>query len=133
MGKLSGPPPLLGGAPKPVAAPPERHSARERGYTSKWDRASKRFLRANPLCRGCQAVGRVEPATLTDHVIPHTRGTDAFWDQRWWQASCKWHHDVVKQLLEREFDAGRIGADDLWLDSDRAVHLTRRERGEGGR
>lgn len=132
MGKLSGAPSLLGGAPKQVAAPPDRSSARERGYTAQWDRETKRFLRANPLCRGCQAVGRTEAAVLTDHVIPHTRGTQAFWERRWWQASCRWHHDVVKQILEREFDAGRISADDLWLDSDRAVALTLREAAKGG-
>ena len=45
-----------------------------------------------------------------------------------WQASCDWHHNVVKQLLERMFDRGEIGVDDLWLDSEIALETAARER-----
>ncbi len=50
-----------------------------------------------------------------------------FWDRALWQASCDWCHNVVKQILEQMFDAGKITADDLWLDSPIALEIARRE------
>lgn len=34
----------------------------------------KRRLQAEPLCRDCQAEGRITPATVPDHIIPLTKG-----------------------------------------------------------
>lgn len=102
-----------------------RGSARERGYDARWDRDALAFRMRNPLCKGCQAVGRVEAATITDHVEPHRGDMALFWDRAKWQPSCQWHHDVVKQRLEAMFDAGKIGRADLWLDSAAAIALTR--------
>lgn len=102
-----------------------RGSARERGYTARWDRAAAAFKRDNPLCIGCEAVDRVELASVVDHVIPH-KGDDAlFWDQANWQPCCTKHHDIVKQQLERQYEQGLLNAADLLLDSKAAVHLTR--------
>lgn len=102
-----------------------RGSARERGYTARWDRAAAAFKRDNPLCIGCEAVDRVELASVVDHIIPH-KGDDAlFWDQANWQACCTKHHDIVKQQLERQYEQGLLNAADLRLDSKAAVHLTR--------
>lgn len=61
---------------------------------------------------------------VTDHVIPHKGDDGAFWDRSRWQRCCAWHHDVVKQRLEAQYQAGLIGADDLWLNSARAKALT---------
>ncbi len=130
MGRLTAAPGRLQPAPRAVA-PVQRDSARERGYGTRWERESLAFRHRHPLCLGCEAVGRVAATRLTDHVIPHTHGSPRFWDQDWWQPACKWHHDVVKQALERRFDAGEIGADDLWLDSAVAVAATWKERPEG--
>jgi 5-methylcytosine-specific restriction protein A len=102
-----------------------RGSARARGYDSRWDRASLRFKRQHPLCLGCQAVDRLSPTTVTDHVIPHRGDHDLMWDERNWQAACEAHHNVVKQTLERMHEAGRIKASELRLDSQTAVRLTR--------
>jgi hypothetical protein len=44
-----------------------------------------------------------------------------------WQASCRWHHDVVKQRLEQTFERGSIAQADLWLDSSVAVAIAKRE------
>lgn len=120
MGRLTGVKSGLASAPTAATFavdPSPRSSARDRGYDARWDRASKQFLRAHPLCRGCEAAGRTEPATLTDHVIPHKGDRSRFWDRAWWQASCAWCHNVVKQGLEHRFEAGELVADDLWLDS----------------
>ena len=126
MSRLRAAPPRLRAAETQRVAEPKRSSARGRGYTAKWDKASKAFLRANPYCRGCLALGRAEPARLTDHVIPHRGDTHLFWQRELWQPSCRWHHDVVKERLEHLFDAGQVTAEDLWLDSEVAKDLARR-------
>ncbi len=105
-----------------------RGTAAERGYTWQWAVASAAFLRQHPLCIGCLARGRTEAATLTDHVIPHRGDMVLFWDRTKWQPSCDWHHNAVKQKLEALFDAGRIGADGLWLDSATAVAVAEKLR-----
>lgn len=101
-----------------------RGSSRERGYDHKWDQASKRHIKANPLCLGCEAIGKTTAAVLTDHRIPHKGNRVLFWDRGNRQSSCKWHHDVIKQKLERMHAAGAIGTADLHLDSDIAKKLT---------
>lgn len=103
----------------------DRGSARQRGYTAQWDKQAKRYLAEYPLCCGCEAIGRVEPATLVDHIEPHRGSRAKFWDEGNWQPSCDWHHNAVKPLLERLFDEGQIGADDLRLTSARAIEVTR--------
>lgn len=104
-----------------------RGSARERGYTREWDRASKAFKQQHPLCAGCEAIGRTVPADLVDHVIPHKGDQVLFWDQANWQSSCRWHHDVVKQQLELQHAAGKLTALDLFLTSTAAIKLTKAE------
>lgn len=63
-------------------------SAAERGYTSRWQRISKQYLRQHPLCTRC---GR--PAQVVDHIVPHRGREQLFWDERNWQALCKACHD----------------------------------------
>lgn len=106
-----------------------RGSASERGYDHRWAKASKGHLRHHPLCVGCAAVGRVEAAVLTDHAEPHKGDTRKFWDKTNWQSSCQWHHDVVKQKLERLWLQGKLEVTELRLDSDAAKQLTRSLRG----
>jgi hypothetical protein len=102
-----------------------RGSAASRGYNEAWVRASRGHKAKHPLCRGCEAVGRTTAVYVTDHVVPGTSGTAEFWNSARWQSACKWHHDVVKQRLERMWLDGRITVDDLWLDSPIAIALTR--------
>lgn len=47
-----------------------RGSARERGYSSTWDKLSKQHLADNPLCVKCLEIGLTVAATVTDHIIP---------------------------------------------------------------
>lgn len=101
-----------------------RGSARERGYTTAWDKAAKTFLSSHPLCLGCSAIGRVVPSALVDHVEPHRGDMAKFWDAEMWQPSCRWHHDVVKKHLEGRFDQGALVVADLWLDSRAAQAAT---------
>jgi 5-methylcytosine-specific restriction endonuclease McrA len=105
-----------------------RGSARQRGYTSKWDKASKRFLQDNPVCPACGAAGFLEASRVTDHIIPHRGDQRLFWDPKNWQPCCRWHHDVVKQQLERMHQLNQVKASDLLLTSATALDLAARLR-----
>ena len=70
--------------------PRPQRGANARGYTYRWQKASKVYLVNNPLCVRCESLGKVEAAAHVDHVVPH-RGDvhgDAFWDEANWQALC---------------------------------------------
>lgn len=69
-------------------AGPKRASREERGYDWRWRRASKVFLRANPVCVECRSRGRAEAATCVDHIRPHKGDQELFWDQENWQSLC---------------------------------------------
>ena len=64
-----------------------------RGYGHEWRTARERFLRRNPLCVECLKRGRIAPATVVDHIVPHRGDEKLFWDERNWQALCKACHD----------------------------------------
>jgi len=66
----------------------------------RWIRERKLFLQDHPLCRMCMDHGKVTPATVVDHVIPHRGDDDRFWEKSNWQALCKHCHDSHKQRLE---------------------------------
>lgn len=72
---------------------PDRPSASRRGYTSKWRRLSKQYLRKHPMCVRCMAEGKFVPATVVDHIIPHRGDETLMWSQDNWQALCKPCHD----------------------------------------
>lgn len=61
---------------------------------------------------------------VTDHIVPHAGNADLFWSEANWQPACAWHHDTVKAKLEHLFGIGEIGADDLRLDSEKAICIT---------
>ena len=67
-----------------------KRGANARGYTYRWQKASKVYLANNPLCVRCKATGKVVPAAHVDHVVPHRGSTegDLFWDEDNWQALC---------------------------------------------
>lgn len=78
-----------------------RGSSSERGYNSRWQKARATFLRRRPLCTMCENEGRITPATIVDHIIPHRGDQNLFWDTANWQPLCKPHHDKVKQAEEK--------------------------------
>lgn len=71
----------------------KRPSASSRGYGKRWQKASRAFLHAHPLCERCLAEGRYVKATVVDHKVPHRGDQELFWDQSNWQALCKPCHD----------------------------------------
>ena len=76
-----------------VLHPEEVRSAASRGYDSKWQKVSREFLRAHPLCDECMKQGRYEKATVVDHIVPHRGDQELFWDRSNWRALCKRCHD----------------------------------------
>ena len=70
-----------------------RASAYSRGYTRNWQHARLAYLTLHPLCVLCQAAGRIEAATVIDHIVPHRGDHQLFWDRSNWQALCKACHD----------------------------------------
>ena len=73
--------------------PEESRSTSARGYGRAWQKASKLFLSAHPLCVMCAAEGRYVKATVVDHIRPHRGDPVLFWDRSNWQSLCKAHHD----------------------------------------
>lgn len=70
-------------------------------YNSKWQGARADYLARHPLCVMCQTAGRLTPATVVDHVVPHKGDASRFWDQSNWQALCAPHHNSAKQSAEK--------------------------------
>lgn len=83
-------------APRHEARQPDnRPSAAARGYDAKWRAASKEFLAAHPYCEcdTCLRLGRLLPASVVHHMIPHRGDMQLFWDQANWRAMSKRCHD----------------------------------------
>ena len=66
-----------------------RGGADARGYNARWRRARIAFLQKHPLCAECQREGKLTPATVVDHIIPHRGDQRLFWDKTNWQPLCK--------------------------------------------
>lgn len=94
-----------------------RGSARQRGYTYKWEKARARYLREHPLCRMCFDRGLIRAAEVVDHIIPHKGDPVLFWDSaNNWQSLCKPHHDSAKQAEDARGYSGEVGLDGWPLD-----------------
>lgn len=68
-----------------------KHSA-ARGYDWSWRKESRAFLAKHPWCKdpyGDHAQrGWPEPATQTDHIVPHRGNRKLFMDKGNWQPLC---------------------------------------------
>lgn len=69
-----------------------RGSARERGYTSQWEKVRSLKLRRNPLCEVCEREGRVRPAEMVHHAKPIRQGGAAL-DMDNLMSVCRACHD----------------------------------------
>ena len=59
-----------------------RGGADARGYDARWRKARALVLQRNPLCAECGKAGRLTPATVVDHIIPHRGDKALFWDEK---------------------------------------------------
>lgn len=93
--------------------------------TSRWQKRRAHQLLIEPLCRMCQARGRVTAATVADHVVPH-RGDPVLFEGPL-QSLCAKCHNSIKQRMEK---SGRVqGCDEKGLPLDPS-HAWNRPRGE---
>lgn len=108
-------------AVKPLDAPKLRtatgswrdgRTTAQRGYGGRWQRARRFFLQRNPLCVFCKEKGRIELATVVDHIEPHKGDPVLFWKYSNWQGLCKPCHDSIKKQME----AGNAGPVQVGLD-----------------
>ena len=51
-----------------------RTSARERGYTTQYEKLRRAVLARQPLCVRCLTEGRITQATQTHHIVPLSEG-----------------------------------------------------------
>ena len=70
-----------------------RGGAEVRGYDARWRKARKAFLQRHPLCAECLKAGRLIPATVVDHIVPHRGNQALFWDEGNWQPLCAACHN----------------------------------------
>ena len=90
-------------------------------YNAKWNRMSEAF-RHGKLCRYCLQVGKVKPAEVTDHIVPHEGDVELFWNQSNWQPLCKVCHDSVKAREESRGYAVGCGDDGMPVDKNHPWH-----------
>jgi 5-methylcytosine-specific restriction protein A len=65
-----------------------RGTAAQRGYDSRWRKARLLFLREHPFCVYCERKGKLIPAQIVDHIVPHKGDFSLFWDEKNWQPLC---------------------------------------------
>lgn len=83
--------------------------------TARWRERRDAQLRQEPLCAMCSRAGRVEPATVADHVVPHRGDRDLFWQGKL-QSLCKTHHDSTKAQDEYRGYSCAVDSDGLPVD-----------------
>jgi 5-methylcytosine-specific restriction enzyme A len=89
-------------------------------YSYKWQKRARLQLMQEPCCRLCAQEGRVTAAEVVDHIEPHKGDINKFYGPL--QSLCKWHHDSVKQQMERQIERNgfsfskQIGEDGFPVD-----------------
>lgn len=68
--------------------------------SQRWRNLRLVHLASEPLCRMCKQEGRLTPATICDHIVPH-KGDVALFYGGPFQSLCKPCHDRHKQTEER--------------------------------
>ena len=89
----------------------ERPWARLYGL-QRWRNRAARQMKSEPLCRLCLAAGKVEPATVADHIDPHHGDLLKFWTGEL-QSLCAPCHSSAKAQIEGKGFVNDIG-DDGW-------------------
>lgn len=73
-------------------------------YGSTWIKYRKVFLRSNPVCVCDECKGKLTPANVVDHIIPHRGNEELFWDTSNHQSLAKRCHDkkTMREVQARE-------------------------------
>ena len=91
-----------------------------------WQHRRKYQLMLKPLCEQCEREGRLEPATVVDHVIPHCGDYNKFRLGKL-QSLCDRCHNSTKKLVEAHGFDTRIGADGMPTDRRHPIYRYERE------
>ena len=89
-------------------------------HTARWRRRRATQLRRFPLCRYCEAAGRIVAANIADHVIPHRGNWKLFFEGEL-QSLCQSHHGSTKQSAEKRGALVRVGSDGHPIEEARIV------------
>lgn len=84
--------------------------------TARWQELRTWVLSQEPLCRFCSKQGRVEAATVVDHIKPHRGSKTLFYDSSNLQPLCAEHHNSAKQFEEKRGYSNEIGIDGRPVD-----------------
>ena len=102
-------------------APNHQRPWREWYQLERWRRIRRHQLRKTPLCEMCLKLGRLERATIADHIIEHEGDWNLFWTGAL-QSLCAPCHNSRKRLVnERGYDP-EIGEDGWPLDRNHPVY-----------
>jgi 5-methylcytosine-specific restriction endonuclease McrA len=105
-----------------MARTPQR-SERAREYhklynSRRWRAMRLRQLDREPTCLFCKALGRVTPATVADHRIPHRGDLALFWNEENLQSLCGPCHSGIKLNVERGGRPKQVISEDGWPVED---------------
>lgn len=95
---------------------PEAAEYRKLYKTARWRALRAQVLAAHPLCVSCQRGGRIVPATVVNHIVPHRGDVNLFFDRNNLEGVCKPCHDGPIQSAERRGYSGEIGPDGWPVD-----------------
>lgn len=86
----------------------------------RWRKLREQHLAENPLCVRCKQQGRVRAGVVVDHIIPHKKNQELFWDRSNLQTLCNEHHSSVKQSEESRLlpYSSEVGKDGTPLDKN---------------
>lgn len=90
--------------------------------TKRWHRLRWHQLQREPLCRFCDALGKVTAAGVVDHKTPHKGDEALFFDEENLQSLCKTCHDSSKQIQEKSGSLPGCDASGMPLDPNSHWH-----------
>ena len=80
--------------------------------TAAWQKRRRAQLNTEPLCRECNRIGILTPATVADHIERHSGDVAKFWEGEL-QSLCRSCHNSFKQRVEK---SGRAYSTVVGLD-----------------
>jgi 5-methylcytosine-specific restriction endonuclease McrA len=79
-----------------------RGSARKRGYDKTWEKASKLYRSANPICERCLSRGKYNDKDLLVHHIKPLKEGGARLDFNNLQTLCRSCHKAIHKEMDRK-------------------------------
>lgn len=95
-----------------------------------WKRIRHYQLSAYPMCVMCRAIGRIEAATVCDHITPH-KGDETKFFAGPFQSLCKACHDGPKQSQDKTGRLRGCDANGNPADPNHTWHQTHQNAPQG--